>query len=337
MKPVVLVVINHPDMTPDHEFADDLITCARETSPEIDWVVADDPRGQEAEIAACWYPPASLINDYPNLKVLHSVGAGIDHFGLLADLGVPIERIADPEQNVGMWEYVLWGVLYYQRDMDRYHSFQTAKRWQRLAQRQAKDIHVGVLGLGQIGAYVASRLAELGYQVSGWSKSHKSLVGVTAYAGLSELPEMLSELDILVNLLPLNSETHAIINRERLAQLPDSAALIHCGRGEHLVESDLKAMLENNRLRGAILDVFALEPLSEGSHWWQTRNVLVTPHVASCASLPAIVAQISEKVHSVSNYMATLNVIEPIGAPATESLLQNKRKGPKYGERLLPK
>ncbi|XAW90547.1 NAD(P)-dependent oxidoreductase [Vibrio sp. CDRSL-10 TSBA] len=104
---------------------------------------------------------------------------------------------------------------------------------------------------------------------------------------------MLGDLDILVNLLPLNEQTEGILNRALLSRLPKRAALIHCGRGAQLVEQDLIDLLDHEQLRGSILDVFAIEPLPESSNLWSMDKVLVTPHIASSASIPQIVRQIS--------------------------------------------
>ncbi|MDW6094809.1 glyoxylate/hydroxypyruvate reductase A [Vibrio rhizosphaerae] len=287
MKPVVLVATNNS------RFSKVLLACAAKSQSDVDWVLNDDPRAATAQVAACWYPSPALPHDFPALKCLHSLGAGADNLGALLSSGLTVERMVDAEQKHGMFEYVLWGVLYYQRDMDRYQSFQRQSLWQELPQRAAREITVGVLGLGEIGAYVATHLAQMGYAVRGWSRSEKSLAGVTCFAGADALTPVLDGLDILVNLLPLNAETEGLLNAQVFAKLPDHAALIHCGRGAHLVEADFIAALENQHLRGALLDVFATEPLPEDSRLWQMTQVVVTPHIASSVSFETMVRQIS--------------------------------------------
>ena len=287
MKPVVLIATNNPS------YNQTLLECAAKYQPSVDWVLGDDPRAAKAHVAACWYPSPSLADDFPALQCMHSLGAGADNLGSLLESGLRIERIVDAEQKHGMFEYVLWGVLYYQRDMDRYQSFQRQNLWQGLAQKSAKDITIGVLGLGEIGAYVATHLAQMGYVVRGWSRSQKKLTGVECFNGADGLDNVLAGLDVVVNLLPLNHETEGLLNGETLAKLPQNAALIHCGRGAHLVEADLIAAVESQRLRGALLDVFATEPLPAESKLWQMEQVVITPHIASSASFEAMVKQIS--------------------------------------------
>jgi glyoxylate/hydroxypyruvate reductase A len=288
MKPIILAAMD------DSQFTEDILKCAQKIAPDVDWVLPSHPLAKKAKVAACWYPPASLLADFPNLECLHSVGAGDDNLGSLLTSGLKIYRIVDDEQKAGMLEYVLWGVLYYQRDMDKYNQDKKLKRWNPLPQRAAKDFKIGVLGLGEIGGYVASRLALMGYQVYGWSKSPKNIDGVMSYNEEDALPELLGELDILINLLPLNSATTGLLDKAFLSLLPPQAALINCGRGAHLIEDDLIDLLSNDSLRGAILDVFSAEPLPNESHLMSMDKVFITPHIASSASCEVIVKQVSK-------------------------------------------
>ncbi|RBW46907.1 glyoxylate/hydroxypyruvate reductase A [Psychromonas sp. B3M02] len=288
MKPIVLSMIDNEALT------EELLLCAKEHHPEVEWVLPDNPLARQAKIAACWYPPSTILKDYPELTCLYSVGAGVDNLGDLLDSGVEISRIVDDGQKLGMFEYVLWGVLYYQRDMDKYHQDNQLKQWNPLPQRSMQNIKVGILGLGELGGYVGEKLAAMGYQVSGWSRTKKHIEGVISYSGQDALPELLEDLDILVNLLPLNPETKGMLNLALLSKLPSKAALIHCGRGDHLVEGDLEELLNSNRLRGAILDVFSTEPLPKESNLMAMDKVFVTPHIASSASNESIVSQVSQ-------------------------------------------
>jgi len=286
MKPVVLSMINNEELT------NELLACAKNNHPEVEWVLPDNPLAMQAKVAACWQPPATILTDFPNLECLHSVGAGVDNLGDLLHSSVKINRIVDDGQKTGMFEYVLWGVLYYQRDMDRYNQDKKLKQWNPLPQRTMQSIKVGILGLGELGGYVGEKLAAMGYQVYGWSRTEKQINGITSYHGQSTLPTLLEDLDILVNLLPLNSQTKGILNQDLLSKLPSKAALIHCGRGDHLVEKDLEALLNNNRLRGAISDVFSTEPLPKDSNLMTMDKVFVTPHIASTATNESIAAQV---------------------------------------------
>jgi glyoxylate/hydroxypyruvate reductase A len=131
------------------------------------------------------------------------------------------------------------GVLWFQRRFDRSLAHQRECVWKIYPQRAAADYHVGVMGPGEIGGYIASQLAGLGYRVSGWARSEKSLAGVRCYHGEAQASEFLGQLDALINVLPLTDQTRGILAHPLLQQLPDGASLINCGRGEHMVNQDV--------------------------------------------------------------------------------------------------
>ena len=140
---------------------------------------------------------------------------------------------------------------------------------------------VGVMGLGVFGADIASKLAALGYNVCGWSRTRKALGGVETFAGPTELNRFLGKGQILVNVLPLTQQTRGILDAKLFDAMPGRGALIHLGRGGHLNEADLVAALASGKLDFAMLDVFPTEPLPAGSPLWSHPRVFVTPHVAS--------------------------------------------------------
>jgi len=92
---------------------------------------------------------------------------------------------------------------------------------------------------------------------------------------------LLADTDILVNLLPLTSETQGILDAATLARLPAGASLVNVARGGHLVEADLLRALDSGQLAHAILDVFAAEPLPATHPFWHHPRVTVQPHVAA--------------------------------------------------------
>jgi len=99
---------------------------------------------------------------------------------------------------------------------------------------------------------------------------------------------MLGQTEVLVNLLPLTSETRGILNRETFGRMKRGGYLIQVGRGEHLIEADLLAALESGQLAGAALDVFAAEPLPKQHAFWRHPDIVITPHDASDVSMRAI-------------------------------------------------
>jgi glyoxylate/hydroxypyruvate reductase A len=252
--------------------------------PELEvrvWPESGDPA--EIEYALVWKPPQGLLKGFPNLKLIFSLGAGIDHLTSDTELpdGVPVLRMVEPGLTAGMTEYVVMSVLMHHRRMVDYAGMQREKIWAILPTPLAADRKVGVMGLGVLGADAAEALAGLGFDVAGWSRSPKSIPGVTGFHGADQLEAFLARSEILVCLLPLTKETFGILNARTLAMLPRGAALINVGRGDLLNENDLLPALDSGQIAGATLDVFAFEPLMPEHPFWTHPRVIMTPHCAS--------------------------------------------------------
>jgi glyoxylate/hydroxypyruvate reductase A len=202
----------------------------------------------------------------PNLKLIHSIAAGLDNIFADPHLpAVPVCRVVDSQHALGMAEYAIWSVLLFHREVDRHLQNAAHKRWERPAQIAARDYTVGILGFGAIGRTVGRSLRTLNYNVRAWARSPKEETGIATYCGNEQLPDFLSGCNALIRLLPLTDVTRGILNAELFALLPPRAAIINMGRGEHMVETDLLAAIDSGHLRGAVLDVFLKEPLPEES------------------------------------------------------------------------
>lgn len=294
----------------DIEFVNAIKAELLKSHPEIDVYLPNEAGSEKAELAACWYPSESLLVDYPNIKVLHALSAGIDHLGKkLLTSGVPICRIVDPVQKQGMLEYILWGILNHQRDFEQYRKLQDKKQWQCFEQRPASETQISLLGLGEIGAYVAEKLAQFGYTLHGWSRTQKELNGVNCYSGEDTLDTVLSKADVLVNLLPLTPHTQGILSESTFKKMPQNSYLINCGRGGHVINNDLIHVIDNGHLKGALLDAFDEEPLPSDHPLWSNSGILITPHIASSSSVSAIVEQIVLNMMLHENGEALNNIV----------------------------
>ena len=234
------------------------------------------------EAALVWRPPAGLLASLPNLKLIQSLGAGIDH--ILADPalpdGVPICRLVDPALTRQMVEYVTLAVLHHHRRMADYREFQARAEWHQLAPLEGRHRRVGVMGLGVIGAAVAQRLAEFDFTVAGWCRTETTIPNVASFSGPGSLAPFLARSDVLVCLLPLTPETENILDAALFAALPEGAYVVNAARGAHLVEDDLLAALGSGQLSGAWLDVCRDEPLPAASPLWRHPRITLTPHIA---------------------------------------------------------
>ena len=299
-------------LTDDAGLIEELRLAFAQVAPELRVRQAHEAGAIEADVAACWFPPAGSLQALPRLRLIHSVSAGIEHLDTASGLpALPVCRVVDPEQRQGMVEFMRWAVIHYQRHFDLVLARQQQARWQRPPQIPARKYRVGVLGLGSMGSAVAQDLAGAGYAVRGWSRSPKTLAGVDCYHGATGLQDCLAGLDLLINLLPLTTATAGLLNSQLFAALAPGAVLVNGGRGQHVAEADLAVALSSGQLRAALLDVFEQEPLPPDHPWWRTPGLTVTPHMASAASARCIASQIAENTRRLVTGEALLHRADP--------------------------
>jgi len=252
--------------------------------PEVNflpWQEVTDPAAVDA--ALCWLPPEGWLASMPNLKLVHSLGAGVDHVlkDTLYPAHVPLVRLVDPHMTRAMTEYVTFQVLRLHLREPTYRRQQLAVHWKAHAPPRASERRVGILGLGELGAASAAQLVALGFDVAGWSRTPKVLDGLTCFSGDEGFKAFLARTEIMVCLLPLTPATEGILSAAVFAEMPKGAAIINVGRGLHLVEADLLAALDGGQLSEAVLDVFPKEPLAPEHPFWTHERIVVTPHVAA--------------------------------------------------------
>lgn len=236
----------------------------------------------QIDYLVAWTPSADLIASLPNLKVLFSVGAGVDQLDLSAvPAAVDVVRMIDPGIVEGMTEYVTFATLTLHRHMLDYVTAQASGQWLPHDAVPARNRRVGVMGLGSLGQAALRQLGSFGFPLSGWSRSRADLPGVQCFAGQNELPQFLGQCDIVICLLPLTDETRDILCARTFAAMPQGASVINAGRGGHLVEDDLVAALDEGHLYGAVIDVLKTEPAAPDHPFWSHPRILLTPHTAA--------------------------------------------------------
>ena len=281
--------------------------------PEMEfriWPDVGEPR--RVSYALVWRPQPGLLASLPNLKGILSLGAGVDHVLLDPRLpaGVPIVRMVDAGLAAQMSEYALYGVLHFHRSMQQYADQQRRVLWRQVPAVPAQQRTVGILGLGVLGGDFARKVVPLGFNVIGWSRTPKSLAGVTAFNGPAALGEFLGRTEILANFLPLTPDTAGILGASTFGQLPRGACIINIARGAHLDERDLLAALDDGRLGGAMLDVFQREPLPPEHPFWHHPRVVITPHVAAQAIAELMVAQVVDSIRRIEQGERPLGLVD---------------------------
>lgn len=275
-----------------------------DAAPERKIVVDPAAAGDEPiDYAVVWKQPPGLLATLPQLKAVFSLGAGVDHILADRDLpDVPIARIVADDLKERMSEYVLWRVLDHFRRGRAYRQQQMQKIWHERMQPAAREITVGIMGLGALGQDAAEKLRVMGFKVTGWSRRQKTVEGVTTFAGEAGLSAFLQSADILVVLLPLTADTRGVIDAKLLSGLKRETplggpVLINAGRGALQDEAAILDALDSDRLMEASLDVFTVEPLPSDSRLWIHPKVFVTPHAAALSDpdslAPIVMRQIA--------------------------------------------
>lgn len=265
------------------------------------------------EIALAWKPPRGLLASFRNLKLIVSLGMGVDH--LLADdalpAGVPIVRIMDDGLIGQMSEYAIYWALRHHRDIDKYAELQRARQWRPLDFVDTLHRRVGVMGLGSIGQDTARKFAMLGFPTAGWSRTKKDLPGIETFHGRDGLAKFLARSDILVDVLPLTRDTQGLLDADAFAQLPKGAYFINMARGGHVVDEALLAALDSGHLAGAALDVFNQEPLPADHPYWTHPKVHVTPHIAGATNPRTASPGIIENIRRLRAGQPLINTVDP--------------------------
>jgi len=270
--------------------------------------------GDPAEIAMAlvWKPPHGVLASLPNLRLIASLGAGVDHIFDDPTLPrhVPIMRLVDPHMVAAMSEYILTQVLRLHRQDAVYAAQQRDGVWQEHRQINAGERRVGILGLGQFGADAALKLAALGFDVAGWSRGKKTLPGISCFHGEAGFAPFLARSDIVVCLLPLTPATESVLDARSFALMPRGAAIVNVGRGGHLAEDDLLAALDSGQIGAAVLDVFRTEPLPEGHPFWRHPKVIVTPHIAAATNPPTAAIIVADNIRRLREGLPLSHLVD---------------------------
>ncbi|MGB3401657.1 MAG: glyoxylate/hydroxypyruvate reductase A [Microcoleaceae cyanobacterium] len=238
---------------------------------------------EEIEIVLAWLPPLGVMQRFPNLKLIISLGASVDRILADPDLPqhIPIVRTVSQGKTLQMAEYVTLAVLLFKRRFIEYQELMQSRRWEYLTTPDPSSFTIGILGLGVLGLAAAKQLAAMGFSVRGWSRTPKAISGVECFDGNKQFKLFLSQCRVIVCLLPLTPETEGILCDQTFSALPLGAYIINVGRGQHLVEADLLEALNTGQIAGACLDVFETEPLPKNHPFWSDPRIIMTPHIAA--------------------------------------------------------
>ena len=248
-------------------------------------VLLPDPRllGDDelarVDVVLGWHFPPGLAARLPALRWVCSMAAGVEKL-LVSDLSptVPVSRVVDPDQALGMAQYVAMMALRHVRQLPLYEMQQRERSWRRHPMAAARP-RVAVLGWGEVGRALAPPLQALGFSVEGWHR------------GAGPLFELLGRSDIVVVALPLTPETTGLLDARAFAAMRRGAYLINMARGGHVVEADLISAIQDGQVAGAALDVQQHEPMAPDDPLWTTPGITITPHIAAQSSFATVARQ----------------------------------------------
>ncbi len=253
--------------------------------------------------------PISDFAPFTNTRAVLSLWAGVEKIVGNTTLTQPLCRMVDDGLRQGMVEWVVGHVLRAHLGMDHYVC-QKPVTWEQHVPPLAADRSVTVLGLGELGSAAATALAQLGFRVTGWSRSPRDVAGVRCLAGQENLPHALASAEILVGLLPQTPETIDLLNAERLALLPKGSFIINAGRGTLIVDDALIAALDNEQIAHATLDVFRTEPVPSDHPFWSHPGVTISPHIAAATRASTAAEKIAENIARAESGQPLLHVVD---------------------------
>lgn len=230
-------------------------------------------------------PPAALRRlpplMAPRLRVVFVNATGVDRlapFDWLPEGVALLNNRGTHGAKAG--EYVAMAALLLAARLPALVAAQRQERWLRLPTPPLAGRHAAVVGTGDLGSGGARHLRALGVHVTGVNTRGTAHPDFEAVVPVADLDRLLPDVSLLALACPLTPATRGLFDRRRLGLLPKGAGVINIGRGALLDDAALCDLLDAEQLGGAMLDVFAHEPLPPGDRLWRTRNLIVTPHVS---------------------------------------------------------
>ena len=264
---------------------------------------------------------ADAVTNLPRLRWVHATSAGAGEQVRKAALPPQaLERVAITTSSgvhaVPLAEYSVFGLLAIAKELPRFVEDQRARAWPEIRRplRELAGQTLFLVGLGEIGREVARLAKALGMRTVGFRRTEgPPPEWVDEVHGPERLPELAGQADAMVVSLPLTEQTAGLVDQVTIERLPASCIFVNIGRGGVVDEPALIDALRDRRIAGAVLDVFATEPLPQDSPLWALDNVLVTPHAAALSAREneRIVELFADNLHRYLDGQPLRKVVEP--------------------------
>ena len=235
--------------------------------------------GYEKAITALEKIDDSILKHLPDLKVIGKYGVGLDMIDLHAMKrnGVNLGWTGGVNKRSVSELVISYSIALLHRTIFANAEVRKGK-WYQVKGRQLSDCTVGIIGCGHVGKDLVKLLQPFNCKILANDvldfKDFYKKYGVTSVG----LEELIRKSDIVTLHLPLDKSTQNILDSDKLSLLKNDAVLINLARGGLIDEVALKELLNNNKIAGAALDVFEVEPPVDPS-FATMDNVLITPHI----------------------------------------------------------
>jgi phosphoglycerate dehydrogenase-like enzyme len=264
---------------------------------------------------------AEVVNGLPRLRWVHATSAGAGEQVRKAGLSPEaLKRVVITTSSgvhaVPLAEFAILGLLAMAKELPRLIEDQRARAWPEVRRpvRELSGQTLFLLGLGEIGREVARLGKALGMRTVGFRRTEgPPPEWVDEVHGPQRLAELAGQADAMVVSLPMTEQTAGLVDRATIERLPASCIFVNIGRGGVVDEPALIDALRDRRIAGAVLDVFATEPLPADSPLWTLPNVLVTPHAAALSAREneRIVELFADNLRRYLDGRPLRNVVEP--------------------------
>ncbi|MFW7368730.1 NAD(P)-dependent oxidoreductase [Vagococcus fluvialis] len=221
-----------------------------------------------------------LASDTSSLKWIQANSAGVDHIDTnkIKEKNILLSNASGVHGNQ-MSESILGMIFAHTRKIKESILAQEKSEW--ISPTQMSDLNqkkVMIVGTGHIGERLAEILKVFQTNITGVNRSGREVPHFDQIIKQDDLLNHISEMDIVVSLLPDTSETHYFFDKSVFSQMKKGVLFINAGRGGTVNTEDLITYCENETIGFAGLDVFEVEPLPKTSPLWKLDNVLITPH-----------------------------------------------------------
>jgi phosphoglycerate dehydrogenase-like enzyme len=261
--------------------------------PDVHVVVSNDP----IKVRECAPLADVIVNGTSNppllsaaipparkAKWIHSLWTGVDNVLCPEVLASPLPLT----NGRGVFrrplaEWSIGAMLFFAYNMRRMIRQQQAGRWEPFTTEEIRGKTLGIVGYGGIGSTAAELARPFGMRIVALRRRPELFdqdSPVDESFAPAKLSQMMAASDYVLLAAPLTDETRGMIGAPQIAAMKPTGVLINVGRGAVVDEPALVEALESGKIRGAALDVFAVEPLPAGHPFYRLENVLVSPHTA---------------------------------------------------------